>query len=154
AICNYCNFNRGLFDPALKRRYVDALLDEIVRAPAAMLGEGLCSPSQASASAAGGGGAPPAVKKSWRADSIYFGGGTPSLLEPHEIGSLIAACRDAFDVTPDAEVTMEANPESVSEARLAAYREAGVNRVSFGVQSFRDDELRRLSRLHDAGRGQ
>jgi oxygen-independent coproporphyrinogen III oxidase len=86
------------------------------------------------------------------ADTIYFGGGTPSLLEPDEIASLIAACRDAFDVTGDAEITMEANPETVSEARLAAYRAAGVNRLSFGVQSFRDDELRRLSRLHSADR--
>ncbi len=86
------------------------------------------------------------------ADTIYFGGGTPSLLEPEEIAAIIAACRDAFDVADDAEITMEANPESVTEPRLAAYRAAGVNRLSFGVQSFRDDELRRLSRLHTADR--
>src|SRR6185503_7422535 len=78
--------------------------------------------------------------------------GTPSLLEPHEIARLIAACRSAFDITTDAEITMEAKPESVSEGRLAAFRAAGVNRLSFGVQSFRDDELRRLSRLHSASR--
>jgi oxygen-independent coproporphyrinogen-3 oxidase len=58
----------------------------------------------------------------------------------------------AFRVCPDAEITLEANPESVTAARLAGYRDAGVNRVSFGVQSFRDDELRRLSRLHSAAR--
>jgi oxygen-independent coproporphyrinogen-3 oxidase len=124
AICNYCNFNRGLFDAALKTRYVDALVREIETS-----------------------GAQP-----WPADTIYFGGGTPSLLEPREIGRIVAACRSAFDVTDDAEITMEANPETVTEARLAAYRGAGVNRVSFGVQSFRDDELRRLSRLHGADR--
>lgn len=123
AICNYCNFNRGLFEPALKARYVQALATEIERT-------------------AGG----------LRADSLYFGGGTPSLLEPGEVARLIAACRSAFDVTPDAEITMEANPETVTEARLAAYRRAGVNRVSFGVQSFREQELRRLSRLHSADR--
>jgi oxygen-independent coproporphyrinogen-3 oxidase len=122
AICNYCNFNRGLFDAELKARYVDAVVAEIDRA--------------------GGAGA----------DSIYFGGGTPSLLEPDEIARIIAACEASFDVSADREVTMEANPESVSAARLAAYRQAGVNRLSFGVQSFREEELRRLSRLHTADR--
>jgi len=86
------------------------------------------------------------------ADTIYFGGGTPSLLEPEEIADIIRACREAFAVSADAEVTLEANPETVSVDRLAAFRAAGVNRVSFGVQSFREDELRRLSRLHSAGR--
>ena len=125
AICNYCNFNRGLFDAELKARYVEALLAEMTEH---------CR-------------LPPL-----RADSIYFGGGTPSLIEPEEIARLIAACRSAFEVTSDAEITMEANPETVTAARLAAYRAAGVNRVSYGVQSFRDEELRRLSRLHTADR--
>jgi oxygen-independent coproporphyrinogen III oxidase len=128
AICNYCNFNRGLFDADLKARYVDALITEI---------------------------ATHTVQQSTidrAADTIYFGGGTPSLLEPEEIGRIISACEAAFDVAADREVTIEANPETVSEARLAAYRTAGVNRLSFGVQSFRDEELRRLSRLHDADR--
>ena len=86
------------------------------------------------------------------ADTIYFGGGTPSLLEPDEIGSLIRSCRESFDVARTAEVTLEANPETVSEALLAAFREQGVNRISFGVQSFRDEELRRLGRAHTAER--
>jgi putative oxygen-independent coproporphyrinogen III oxidase len=126
AICNYCNFNRGLFDPALKARYVDALVAEIEGATAA--------------------------PESAPADTIYFGGGTPSLLEPDEIARIVGACRSRFSVAPDAEITMEANPESVSSPRLAGYLAAGINRVSFGVQSFRDDELKRLSRLHGAGR--
>jgi oxygen-independent coproporphyrinogen-3 oxidase len=123
AICNYCNFNRGLFDSDLKTRYVRAVLDEI---------------------SAAADGSP--------ADTIFFGGGTPSLLEPDEIGAMIAACRQRFDVAGDAEITIEANPETVTPARLEAFRHAGVNRLSFGVQSFRDDELRRLSRLHSAAR--
>ena len=86
------------------------------------------------------------------ADTIYFGGGTPSLLEPDEIGRIIGACRAAFDVAGDSEITLEANPESVDQARLAGFRAAGVNRLSFGVQSFREPELRRLSRLHTADR--
>ena len=65
---------------------------------------------------------------------------------------LIGACVSVFRIAGEPEVTLEANPESVSESRLAAYRQAGVNRISFGVQSFRDEELRRLSRLHDASR--
>ncbi len=86
------------------------------------------------------------------ADTIFFGGGTPSLLEPSEVQSVIGACRTSFNISPDAEVTIEANPETVTHERLRAFRAAGVNRLSFGVQSFRDEELRRLSRLHSAAR--
>ena len=85
-------------------------------------------------------------------DTIYFGGGTPSLLDPADVTRIISACREAFDVSSDAEITLEANPETVDEARLTAFRAAGVNRLSFGVQSFREPELRRLSRLHSADR--
>jgi oxygen-independent coproporphyrinogen-3 oxidase len=123
AICNYCNFNRGLFDAELKERYVAALVREIG--------------SQAD-------GAP--------ADTIYFGGGTPSLLEPVEVEAIVGACRRAFALTVDAEITLEANPETVTSERLAAFHAAGVNRLSFGVQSFRDEELQRLTRLHSAAR--
>jgi oxygen-independent coproporphyrinogen-3 oxidase len=132
AICNYCNFNRGLFDAALKTRYVEALIAEITGARRA-------------GGSGGSGGA-------GRADTIYFGGGTPSLLEPADVGRIIDSCLSSFDLDPDREVTMEANPETVTEERLSAYRDAGVNRISFGVQSFRDEELRRLSRLHGAAR--
>jgi oxygen-independent coproporphyrinogen-3 oxidase len=128
AICNYCNFNRGLFDAPLKARYVNALVVEIERA-----------------GGAGGGGGE-------QADTIFFGGGTPSLLEPFEIARIIDACRGSFAISADPEITLEANPETVTVERLRAFRAAGVDRLSFGVQSFRDDELRRLSRLHGADR--
>jgi oxygen-independent coproporphyrinogen-3 oxidase len=156
AICNYCNFNRGLFDGALKERYVEALIAEISRVGAdPRVGPGRTSFDSLALSvskdelAQDRHGSAPA---STAADTIYFGGGTPSLLEPHEIRRIIDACESAFAIAADREVTLEANPESVSEARLAGFREAGVNRVSFGVQSFRNEELRRLSRLHDAAR--
>ena len=123
AICNYCNFNRGLFDADLKRRYVRALVAEIAR-------EG----DRASA------------------DTVYFGGGTPSLLDAYEISAIVAACREAFALSPTAEITLEVNPETVTSDTLAGWRDAGVNRLSIGVQSFRDDELRRLGRIHDAAR--
>jgi oxygen-independent coproporphyrinogen-3 oxidase len=126
SICNYCNFNRGLFDSGLKDRYVAALEQEIRGSRAA-------GPSSA-------------------ADTIFFGGGTPSLLEPHEIARLILACRETFDVGADAEVTLETNPETSTPERMRGFRDAGVNRISFGVQSFRDAELKRLGRIHSADR--
>jgi oxygen-independent coproporphyrinogen-3 oxidase len=141
AICNYCNFNRGLFDADLKTRYVEALVSEINQS--SILNKSAISNRQSAMVGSGGRAA---------ADTIYFGGGTPSLLDPEEIARIISACEEAFAVAADREVTMEANPETVSEARLAGYRAAGVNRLSFGVQSFRDEELRRLSRLHNADR--
>ena len=123
AICNYCNFNRGLFEAGLERRYLDALSLEI-----------------ASCEDAG------------RVDSVFFGGGTPSVLAPAEVSGLIARCRSSFDVDPAAEITLEMNPETASRERLDGYRAAGVTRLSLGVQSFRDEELRRLGRLHTADR--
>ena len=80
----------------------------------------------------------------------FFGGGTPSLLEPAEVARIIEACRDAFDLAADSEITLEANPESSTREPLDGFRAAGVNRLSFGVQSFRDEELRRLGRLHSS----
>src|SRR5690606_34268373 len=71
---------------------------------------------------------------------------------PGEIDRIVAACRGTFDVAAGAEITLEANPETVTTERLAGFRQAGINRLSFGVQSFRDEELRRLGRLHSAGR--
>jgi len=123
SICNYCNFNRGLFDAEQKLRYVRALGREI---------------------RAGATGEP--------ADTIFFGGGTPSLLDPEEIRSLIESCRESFALAPDAEITLETNPETVSLARMEGFREAGVNRISLGVQSLHDSELLRLGRTHSSSR--
>ena len=106
AICNYCNFNRGLHDESVRQRYVDALITDIRSF------------------------ADPTIE----ADTIFFGGGTPSVLEPAELGRIIQACRDSFDLAPGAEITLEANPESASLTVLAGFRAAGVNRLSFGVQ--------------------
>jgi oxygen-independent coproporphyrinogen-3 oxidase len=122
AICNYCNFNRGLHDDAVRRRYVDALIADVRRA----------------------------ADGSISADTIFFGGGTPSLLEPGEVARIVGACRDSFDLSPDSEITLEANPESSTQEALDGFRAAGVNRLSFGVQSFKDEELRRLGRLHSS----
>jgi oxygen-independent coproporphyrinogen-3 oxidase len=126
-----------LYDEALKTRYVAALRQEIAAAPPGLA-----------------------------ADTIFFGGGTPSLLEPAEIASIIQDLRDRFD-TPQRpalsetgrqsgrvewEITLETNPETIDRDKLERFRDAGVNRISFGVQSFRDDELKRLGRIHSASR--
>ena len=123
AICSYCNFTRGLLDEAVKTQYVDALVGDLRRHAEAV-----------------------------PVETIYLGGGTPSLLTPAELAAILDACRDGFDVAPDAEVTLEANPESVTARSLDGYRAAGANRLSFGAQSFRADELARLGRLHSPER--
>ena len=87
-----------------------------------------------------------------KVDTIYFGGGTPSLLSRSEMAELLVACRSAYEVDPDAEISLEANPETVERSWLDGWLEAGVTRLSFGVQSFRDDELQRLGRRHTAQR--
>ncbi len=81
-------------------------------------------------------------------DSIYLGGGTPSLLSGEDMKKLMAAVRDIFHVAPDAEISMEANPGTLDGEKLAAYKEAGINRLSIGLQSAHDDELKSLSRIH------
>lgn len=83
-------------------------------------------------------------------ETIFFGGGTPSLLEPDDLAGILETVRGRWAVAADAEITVECNPESVSREKLAAYRTAGVNRISLGVQSLDDAILPRLGRLHDA----
>ena len=85
-----------------------------------------------------------------RARTLYFGGGTPSLVEAGRIGAIIDACRTLFGLPMEAEVSLEANPGTVDARRLAALRSAGVNRLSLGVQSFHDVRLRLLGRAHTA----
>src|SRR6185436_19117513 len=88
AICNYCNFNRGLFDADLKTRYVRALQQEIARTESGL-----------------------------RADTIFFGGGTPSLLESEEVASIIRSIRENVDLDQGSEITLETNPETVDRAK-------------------------------------
>ncbi|MCC6328085.1 MAG: radical SAM family heme chaperone HemW [Acidobacteria bacterium] len=123
--CSYCDFATDVFrDQASVQRYVDALCREILSEPPA---------------SAGG-----------QVDTVYFGGGTPSLLDPKQAEQVIDAVRNRFDISRDAEITMEMNPATVSAGSLAGYRELGVNRASFGVQTFNDRDLKLLARGHDA----
>jgi oxygen-independent coproporphyrinogen-3 oxidase len=125
--CPYCAFNTSpLDDDAQLRRYVNAAVREIDIA----------------------GDVPWASRVA--VASVFFGGGTPSLLGPDDLAAILDRLRARFRLAGDAEITVECNPESVSPAKLAAYREAGVNRISLGVQSLDDAILRTLGRLHDA----
>ncbi len=81
--------------------------------------------------------------------TLYFGGGTPSLLEPCQLQRIIASARGRYALLPDAEITLECNPGTVNREKLAAFREAGVNRLSIGVQSFDDAILVTLGRIHN-----
>ena len=82
--------------------------------------------------------------------TIFFGGGTPSLMQPATVGAILDAIARHWSVAPDAEITLEANPTSVEAARFRGYRAAGINRVSLGVQALDDRVLTELGRLHSA----
>ncbi|MGI9105803.1 MAG: radical SAM family heme chaperone HemW [Pyrinomonadaceae bacterium] len=142
--CSYCDFATGQYEGALAERYVHALTTEIATftgAPAGDAPEAATGnlPSLAAEQADG-----------FDVDTIYFGGGTPSLLAPAQVERILCAVGERFRVATDAEVTMEMNPGTVTPESLGAFRAAGVNRASFGLQTFDDAELRRLGRTHTA----
>ena len=122
AVCPYCDFAVLVGGPSRRRRFVETLLDEI----------GLHAIPFAPI------------------DTIYLGGGTPSLLEPEDLERILDAVRRTFRPLPGTRVYLEANPEDVEPASLAAWRRLGVGFLSLGVQSFDDHELRFLGRRHDA----
>ncbi len=86
----------------------------------------------------------------WVVDSIYFGGGTPSLIPEHHIEQILNSCRLLFQVTKDCEISLEANPGTLSGEKVDAYRRSGINRISLGAQSFCNEELKSIGRVHNA----
>ena len=88
--------------------------------------------------------------KNLKADTVFFGGGTPSLMEPGFISKIMEALNKNFDIASDAEITMECNPATLTPEKLKGYRAAGVNRLSIGAQSFNDEVLQKLGRIHKA----
>ena len=124
--CPYCDFNSHVVAQIPETGYADALLRELE-----LYGE----------------------ETGWRGrtlQSIFFGGGTPSTFKPTTIGKLLAWAAATFPIASDCEITMEANPGTVDAAHFAGYRDAGVNRISVGVQSFQPKLLKFLGRLHSA----
>src|SRR5690242_3389933 len=114
--CSYCDFATGIYQGELAERYVRALLNEI-----------------RSLQLSGA-----------RVDTIYFGGGTPSLLEPLQLQKIVTALRERFDIDPASEITLEINPGSATPTKLLAFRELGIDRASFGAQTFDNRELAKL----------
>jgi oxygen-independent coproporphyrinogen-3 oxidase len=127
AKCPYCDFVSYASPEIDHRGYADAVVREL--------------------------GARAALLADTAVTTVFFGGGTPSLWNPQELGRVLAAIRSTLDVAPDLEVTVECNPTSIDAARARALGDAGVNRLSIGVQSLDDGRLRFLGRLHDARGG-
>jgi len=126
--CTYCNFASGVYPASEHERYVRRLVEDLGQA-------GAWAKSMA-------------VDLPRRVDSVYLGGGTPSLLAPELVAQLFAALRSRFQLAPDAEITVECAPSQLADATLEALVAAGVNRVSLGVQSFIDREAHQSGRLH------
>ena len=93
-------------------------------------------------------------KKPVKVDTVYFGGGTPSLIRPESVEKILLAVDQAFGLEEDPEISMESNPGTIDRAKLERLRAAGINRLSIGVQSFDNDILRALGRIHDAGQAE
>ena len=124
--CDYCDFLSAPADRRMQKAYVDALLREI---------QGYGHPEGKNA-------AFPTVS------SVFIGGGTPSILEGSDIGRIMDQARENFRISPDAEITIETNPGTLTAKKLQAYRNAGINRLSLGLQSADERELRVLGRIH------
>jgi len=122
--CHYCNFH---FSTSLngKNDFVTALLKEIALQQGYIGGDSV--------------------------ETVYFGGGTPSLLAAEELETILGSLRTIFQPVPGAEITLEANPDDMDALKLRAWKKAGINRLSIGVQSFFEDDLRWMNRAHTAG---
>ena len=125
--CPYCDFNSHALKTELPELdYIDALIDDLETDLMAYQ----------------------LINGQRPLHSIFIGGGTPSLISPTEIGRLLAAIETRIPFSDNIEITMEANPGTVEAGRFEGYRQAGVNRISIGIQSFQDDKLQRLGRIH------
>ncbi len=127
--CTYCNFASGVYPASEHARYVERVIEDLAGAKAWAAALGAEFPE--------------------RVDTVYLGGGTPSLLAPELLVKLFAAMRAEFSLDADAEITVECAPGQLADATLEAMAAAGVNRVSMGVQSFVDSEARASGRLHN-----
>ena len=124
--CPYCDFNSHVAPEQVPQaRYIDALLEDLQLDLSAIRQRELTS--------------------------IFFGGGTPSLFAPEQIGRLLSGVRQHIAFATDIEITLEANPGTIEHGRFSGYREAGVNRVSLGAQTFNEEQLRLLGRIHGGG---
>ena len=123
--CGYCDFHSFAKIEDLKEEYVEALCNEITEFAKYL------------------------PKEDKKIDTIFFGGGTPSMLEKEEVEYILKAVFSSFDVEKNVEITLECNPESITEDKMEGYRKSGVNRISIGVQSLDNEILKIIGRIHD-----
>ena len=141
--CNYCAFLSFPAEESLRAEYTKALINELIMRSGAALAE-TGGPSDAGA-------------QKISVDTVYIGGGTPSVLDVLQMSWIMKTVRKYYDLAPDAEVTLEANPgtlgrkDAVTRAKLTAYRSMGINRLSMGVQSMDNDRLHFMGRIHTPG---
>jgi oxygen-independent coproporphyrinogen-3 oxidase len=140
--CAYCGFY-SLPSLKLKERYLEGLKAEIVTRKEYLQCGPHCGLDPQSPALEDG-------RDMTTINTIYFGGGTPSLLSIREIGELLNLINVHYPVAPNLEITLEANPDTLSLAYLEGLRQLGVNRLSIGIQSFYDNDLKYLSRRHDS----
>ena len=122
--CVYCDFLSAPADDETKEKYVMSLIKEI----------NISDDS---------------IRDNYQVNTIFFGGGTPSAIAPHFIELILDTLRKKYDVSPYAEITIECNPGTLNDEKCISYRECGINRISFGLQSANDEELKMLGRIHD-----
>ena len=122
--CSYCDFATGMYEGGLAERYVGAVCSEIENWTE--------------------------INAPCQVDTVYFGGGTPSLLRPDQIQRILNATRAQFEISDSAEITLEINPGDARKKILSDFRRLGINRASFGAQTFDDQELKQLGRTHNA----
>jgi oxygen-independent coproporphyrinogen-3 oxidase len=130
--CDYCNFASGVYPDSMVLPYLTALREEILGVKRLLVEFGQAS----------------LTVSDFEVDTVYFGGGTPSLIDAKHIAGLLRLVGEVFAMSAAAEVTLEVNPGSVNPQRVRQHLEAGVNRISMGMQTFQDEMLRRIGRSH------
>lgn len=123
--CNYCDFYSVKWNEELEHDYINSVIKEIKNYKET-------------------------INANYLVDTIYFGGGTPTVISPSNINKIIAAIGESFDICNSSEISMEANPNTLTSNNLVSYKGAGINRLSIGVQSLNDEILKRLGRLHSS----
>ncbi|WP_312702245.1 radical SAM family heme chaperone HemW [Sedimentibacter sp.] len=123
--CNYCDFYSVRWDSDTENKYIETMLNEIEIYRSKLNNE-------------------------YTADTVFFGGGTPTIINTSNLKKLVDALNDSIEIDKNAEITIEANPNTLTRENLAAYREMGINRLSVGIQSLNDEILRKIGRIHNA----
>lgn len=123
--CNYCDFYSVKWDNDWENKYIEAVMDEIK-------------------------GYKEMIRDKYKVDTIYFGGGTPTIINPANLKRIIDTISILTDVDKNAEISMEANPNTLTDENLKQYRKSGINRLSIGIQSLNDDILKKIGRIHNS----